>query len=86
MGFGIISQIEIIISGNHRHAIKDYIKKNYPELFASEPYWNLTPTQILVGLIPDQARLLAKVDNKKEKIKSVDTMSSEIKIFNKSYS
>jgi len=41
---------------------------------------------ILVGLSPDQARFLAKVDNEKEKMQSTDTMSSEIKIFNTPHS
>ena len=77
---------EYLISRNCRHAVKEYIRKRHPELLASEPWCNLTLTQILVGLSPDQARFLVKVDNENEKIQSVDTMSSEIKVFNKSYS
>ena len=42
-----------LICGNRRYAVKEYLRKNHPELFASEPYWNLNFTQILVGSIPD---------------------------------
>jgi hypothetical protein len=73
------------ISGNRRRIVKKYIKNNYPDLFDSEHCWNLTLTQILVGLIPDQARCLAKADNEKEKIQSANTLSSAMKTFNKSY-
>ena len=69
-----------LISGNHRHAVKEWVRKNKPELFNRDPYWNLTLTQILAGLSPEQARYLAKVDNEKEKIQAEDTMSSEIKV------
>jgi len=75
-----------LISGNHRHALKEYVRKNYHKLFASEPHWNLTLTQILVGLSPDQAIFLANVDNEKEKIQSADSMFFEIKIFNTPHS
>jgi hypothetical protein len=34
-------------------------------------------------LSPDQAKILAKVDNEKEKIQSVDVISSEIKVIKK---
>jgi len=74
-----------LISGNHRHAVKEHIRKTHPELFALEPCWNLTLTRILVGLSPDKAQFQAKEDNEKEKLQSVDdTTPSEIKVFNKS--
>ncbi len=69
-----------LISGNHRLAIKEWVRKNNPELFLKEPYWNLTLTQIFIGLSPDKARFLAKVDNEKERVQASDTMSSEIKV------
>lgn len=69
-----------LVSGNHRYAVKEWVRENKPELFAKEPYWNLTLTQIFVGLSSDQARYLAKVDNEKERVQAADTMSSEIKV------
>ena len=69
-----------LISGNHRFAVKEWVRMNNPDLFFKEPYWNLTLTQIFIGLSPDQARFLAKVDNEKEKVQASDTMSSEIKV------
>ena len=69
-----------LISGNHRYAVKEWIRTNNPDLFSKEPYWNLTLTQIFIGLSPDQARFLAKVDNEKERVQAADTMSSELKV------
>ena len=69
-----------LISGNHRFAVKEWVRINNPDLFNKEPYWNLTLTQIFNGLSPDQARFLAKVDNEKERVQASDTMSSEIKV------
>ena len=69
-----------LISGNHRFAVKEWVRQNNTELFLKEPYWNLTLTQLFIGLSPDQARFLAKVDNEKERVQASDTMSSEIKV------
>jgi len=69
-----------LICGNHRFAVKEWVRKNNPELFLKEPYWNLTLTQIFISLSPDKARFLAKVDNEKERVQASDTMSSEIKV------
>ena len=69
-----------LISGNHRFAVKEWVRQNNTELFFKEPYWNLTLTQLFIGLSPDQARFLAKVDNEKERVQASDTMSSEIKV------
>jgi hypothetical protein len=57
-----------LVSGNHRFAVKEWVKENNPELFSKEPYWNLTLTQLFIGLSPDEARFLAKVDNEKERV------------------
>ena len=72
-----------LISGNHRFAVKEWVRQNNTELFLKEPYWNLTLTQIFIGLSPDQARFLAKVDNEKERVQAADTMSSKIKVCEK---
>ena len=69
-----------LISGNHRFAVKEWVRMNNPDMFFKEPYWNLTLTQIFIGLSPDQARFLAKVDNEKERVQASDTMPSEIKV------
>ena len=69
-----------LISGNHRFAVKEWVRINNPDLFNKEPYWNLTLTQICIGLSPDQARFLAKVHNEKERVQASDTMTSEIKV------
>ena len=69
-----------LISGNHRFAVKEWVRENNPDMFSKEPYWNLTLTQLFIGLSPDQARFLAKVDNEKERVQASDTMSSEIKV------
>ena len=37
-------------------------------------------TQTFIGLSPNQARFLAKVDNEKERVQAANTMSSEIKV------
>ena len=59
---------------------EEWVRQNNTELFLKEPYWNLTLTQLFIGLSPDQARFLAKVDNEKERVQALDTMSSEIKV------
>ena len=69
-----------LISGNHRFAVKEWVRINNLDLFFKEPYWNLTLTQIFIGLSLDQARFLANVDNEKERVQASDTMSSEIKV------
>jgi hypothetical protein len=69
-----------LIIGNHRFAVKEWVRKNNPEMLLKEPYWNLTLTQIYIDLSPDQARFLVKVDNEKERVQASDTMSSEIKV------
>ena len=69
-----------LISGNHRCALKEWVRTNNPDLFSKEPYWNLTLTRIFIGLSPNQARFLAKVDNEKERVQAAYTMSSEIKV------
>jgi hypothetical protein len=98
MGLGIISQVAnqpidmyiteaakgYLISENPSHeVIKKYIRNNHPDIFNTKTYWNLTLTQILVGLSPEQARFFGKVDNEKEKIQYVDTLSSVIKVCSK---
>ena len=69
-----------LIGENHRYALTKWVRKNNPDLFSKEPYWNLTLTQIFIGLSPDQARFLAKVDNEKERVQDADTLSFEIKV------
>ena len=68
------------ISGNHRFEVKEWVRENNSEWFLKEPYWNLTLTQLFICLSPDQARILAKVDNEKERVHASDTMSYEIKV------
>ncbi len=69
-----------LIRGKHRFAVKEWVRKNNPELFLKEPCWNLTLTQICIGLSPYHAQFLAKVDNEKDRVQASDTMSSEIKV------
>ena len=69
-----------LISGNHRFKVKEWVRKNDPELFLKEPYWNSTLTQIFIGLNLDQERFLANVYNEKERVQASNTMSSEIKV------
>ena len=69
-----------LISGNNRFAVKEWVRKNNPDFFFKEPCWNSTLTQIFIGLSPNQAKFLAKVDNEKERVQASDTMSSEIKV------
>jgi hypothetical protein len=53
---------------------------NNPGLFSKQPYWNLTLTQIFIGLSPNQAKFISKVDNEKERVQAADTMSYKIKV------
>ena len=44
------------ISSNHRYHVKQNYMLQYREKCCSKPYWNLTLTQIYIGLRFDQAR------------------------------
>ena len=44
------------ISGNHIYCVKQNYMFQHREKNCSKPYWNLTLTQIYIGLRSDQAR------------------------------
>jgi hypothetical protein len=44
------------ISGNHRYWVKQHYFAEHHEKFLQKPYWNLTLSQIYIGLRSDQAR------------------------------
>jgi hypothetical protein len=69
-----------LIGGHHRYVVKEWLRKNNPDLFLKETYWNLTLTHIFIGLCLDKARFLAKVDNEKVRVQAADAMSFEIKV------
>jgi len=69
-----------LISGNHRFVVKEWVRENKPEDYAKKAFWNLTLTQLYIGLSPKQSRYLAKVDNEKERVQAADTMSSMLKV------
>ena len=72
-----------LLSGNHRHACKEYIRINYPKEYENperRPFWNATYTQLYVGLSPCQARYMSHIDNERFKTQSEDTAASKIEV------
>ena len=72
-----------LLSGNHRHACKEYIRINEPEEYEHpdrRPFWNGTYTQLYVGLSPCQARYMSHIDNERFKTQSEDTAASKIEV------
>ena len=59
-----------LLSGNHRHACKEYIRINDPAEYDNpehRPFWNATYAQLYVGLSPCQARFMSYIDNERLK-------------------
>ena len=72
-----------LLSGNHRHACKEYIRINDPAEYDNpehRPFWNATYAQLYVGLSPCQARFMSYIDNERLKTQSEDTAASKIEV------
>ena len=72
-----------LLSGNHRHACKEWIRINEPKEYDNperRPFWNGTYAQLYVGLSPCQARFMSYIDNERSKTQSEDTAASKIEV------
>ena len=72
-----------LLSGNHRHACKEWIRINDPKEYENtehRPFWNGTYAQLYVGLSPCQARYMSYIDNERSKTQSEDTVASKIEV------
>ena len=77
-----------LLSGNHRHACKEWIRINEPKEYENpnhRPFWNGTYAQLYVGLSPCQARHMSYIDNERSKTQSEDTAASKIEVIRKLY-
>ena len=72
-----------LLSGNHRHACKEWVRINDPHEYENperRPFWNGTYAQLYVGLSPCQARFMSYIDNERSKTQSEDTAASKIEV------
>ena len=72
-----------LLSGNRRHACKEYIRINDPVEYDNpehRPLWNGTYAQLYVGLSPHQARYMSYIDNERSKTQSTDIAASKIEV------
>ena len=72
-----------LLSGNHRHACKEWIRINEPDEYENtehRPFWNGTYAQLYVGLSPSQASHMSYIDNERSKTQSEDTAASKIEV------